>query len=139
MNKANVKLIVFFEDPFWVGVFERMECGMLAVCKITFGSQPKDCEIDEWILENYYLLKFSPFVEDFIVKKTRVNPKRLQRLAKKETQNIGISTKSQQALQLKQEQYKLVRKKKSKEQKELEKKLQFNQKQEKRKQKHKGR
>ena len=33
--KASLK--VFFENPFWVGVFERIEDGKLSVCKVTFG------------------------------------------------------------------------------------------------------
>lgn len=30
------KLTVNFEDPFWNGVFERIEDGKLSVCKVTF-------------------------------------------------------------------------------------------------------
>lgn len=29
-------MILFFEDPFWVGVFERIDEGKLSVCKVTF-------------------------------------------------------------------------------------------------------
>lgn len=35
-------LTVYFEDPFWVGVFERIDDGKLSVCKVTFGAEPKD-------------------------------------------------------------------------------------------------
>lgn len=38
----ELKLTVYFEDPFWVGVFERTQNGTLSVCKITFGAEPKD-------------------------------------------------------------------------------------------------
>lgn len=31
MDKVNSKLTVYFEDPFWIGVFERVEEGRLAV------------------------------------------------------------------------------------------------------------
>ena len=41
----KINLTVFFEDPFWVGVFERFEDETLSVCKVTFGAEPKDCEI----------------------------------------------------------------------------------------------
>jgi len=41
---------VFFEDPFWVGVFERIEDGKLSVCKVTFGAEPKDYEVWDYIL-----------------------------------------------------------------------------------------
>ena len=45
MNKSSICLTVFFEDPFWVGVFERQAQGELTVCKVTFGAEPKDGEV----------------------------------------------------------------------------------------------
>ncbi len=41
MYKVTGKLTVFFEEPFWVGVFERTENGKLSVCKVSFGAEPK--------------------------------------------------------------------------------------------------
>ena len=35
MDKVNGKLTVFFEEPFWVGIFERIEDGKLSVAKVT--------------------------------------------------------------------------------------------------------
>ena len=40
MDKVSVVLRVFFEDPFWIGVLERVESGRMTVCKITFGPEP---------------------------------------------------------------------------------------------------
>ena len=37
MDKVSVVLRVFFEDPFWIGILERVESGRMTVCKITFG------------------------------------------------------------------------------------------------------
>lgn len=45
MDEAVSALTVYFEEPFWVGVFERMAGGSLSVCKVTFGAEPKDHEI----------------------------------------------------------------------------------------------
>ena len=45
MDKVSVKLTVFFAEPFWIGVFERISEGKLSVCKITFGAEPKDYEV----------------------------------------------------------------------------------------------
>ena len=132
------KLTVFFEDPFWVGVFERIENGKLSVCKVTFGSEPKDYEVWEFVLKYYYQLKFSPSV-DVVVKKEATNPKRVQREARKQSASSGIGTKSQQALQLQREENKLERKTISREQREAEKQRQFELKQQKRKEKHRGR
>lgn len=63
MGEVWCRLIVCFEDPFWVGVFERIQDGKLAAAKVTFGSEPKDYEVSEFILRRYYSLQFSPAVE----------------------------------------------------------------------------
>ena len=102
MDKVNGKLTVFFEEPFWVGIFERIEDGKLSVAKVTFGAEPKDYDIQEFVLKHYYDLQFSPAVET-IVKKDKKNPKRVLRDVKKQLQNNGIGTKSQQALKLQHE------------------------------------
>ena len=138
MDKVSGKLTVFFEEPFWVGVFECVSDGRLSVGKVTFGAEPKDYEIYDFILKNYYRLRFSPAVATD-VKEAGRNPKRVQREVRKQMQNTGISTKSQQALKLQQEQLKTERKAVSREQREAEKQRQFELKQQKRKEKHRGR
>lgn len=137
MDKVSGKLTVFFEDSFWVGVFEYIENGKLSVSKVTFGSEPKDYEIYEFVLKKYYSLRFSPAVAT-VVKENRKNPKRLQRDVKKQMQKTGIGTKSQQALKLQQEQNKQGRKVKSRAQKEAEILRLFELKQQKKREKHKG-
>ena len=137
-NKVVGKLTVYFEDPFWVGIFERIDGGKLSVAKVTFGAEPKDYEIQEFVSKNYYTLKFSPSV-DVTVKQDVVNPKRRQREARKQSQVLGIGTKSQQALQLQREENKLERKVISQEMKEAEKQRRSELKQQERKKKHRGR
>lgn len=138
MDKVVGRLTVFFEQPFWVGVFEWISEGKLSVCKVTFGAEPKDYEVYDFVLKNYYRLRFSPAVETD-VKETGRNPKRIQREVRKQVQNTGIGTKSQQALKLQQEQLKTERKIISREQRETEKQRQFELKQQKKKEKHRGR
>ena len=137
MGEVRSRLIVYFEDPFWIGVFECIENKKLSVCKVTFGAEPTDAAIQEFILSNYYSLQFSPAVTT-VVKETKKNPKRLQREAKKQMLNTGIGTKSQVALKLQQEKNKQERKVRSKEEKEAEKQRMFELKQQKRLEKHKG-
>ncbi len=138
MDKVSGKLTVFFEEPFWVGVFERVSDGKLSVCKVTFGAEPKDYEVYDFVLKNYYRLRFSPAVATD-VKEAGRNPKRVQREVQKQVQNIGIGTKSQQALKLQQEQLKIERKIVNREQREAEKQRQFELKHQKKKEKHRGR
>ena len=138
MGEEQCKLTVFFDEPFWVGVFERIENGKLSAAKVSFGAEPKDHEVYELILKHYYSLRFSPAVEA-VVKETGRNPKKLQRDIKKSLGKTGIGTKSQQALKLQQEQNKLSRKTKSREEKQAEADRQFELKQQKKKEKHRGR
>ena len=137
MDKANGTLTVYFEEPFWVGVFERIEDGKLSVAKVTFGAEPKDYEVQEYIRKYYSSLKFSPAV-DTVVKDIKRNPKRMQREAKKQMQETGIGTKSQQALKLQQEQNKQERKVRSREKKEADELRMFELKQQKKREKHRG-
>ena len=134
----EAKLTVYFDDPFWVGVFECIEDGKLSVCRITFGAEPKDYDVWEFVLKHYYKLEFSPAVETGS-RRTADNPKRRQRNARKQLERTGVGTKSQQALQMQLEQNKQERKEKSREQKLAEEERLFALKQQKKKEKHRGR
>ena len=138
MDKETGKLSVFCEEQFWVGVFERIENGKLTAAKVIFGAEPKDAEVYEFILKHYYDLRFSPAVAAD-VKTEKKNPKRIRREVKRQMSDKGVCTKSQMALKLQQEQFKLIRKTKSKEVKQAEIKRRFEQKQQKKKNKHRGR
>ena len=131
------KLTVFFEEPFWVGVFERMENGQLSVAKVTFGAEPKDTEVYEFILKHYVHLRFSPTVTAGVKEDTK-NPKRRQRDIKKQLQHTGIGTKSQQALKMQQEQSKQERKAQRRERKQADAERLFALKQQKKRDRHRG-
>ena len=133
----RISLTVFFEDPFWVGVFERIDDGKLSVCKVTFGAEPKDYDVWEFILQNYDRMVFSPAVETE-TKQTADNPKRRLRNARKQTERSGIGTKSQQALQLQREGMKTERRQISREQRDAEAQRRFEMKQMKKKEKRRG-
>lgn len=133
-----IKLTVFFENPFWIGVFEKVENDNIRTCKVTFGSEPKDYEIYEFLLVNYSKLKFSRPMGIEHKKSKKINPKRMQRLVKKALQDTGIGTKAQQAMKLEHEANKVSRKKKSKEEKELQKKIAYDKRQQKKKKKKRG-
>ncbi len=66
----GVKLIVFFEEPFWVGVFEKYEDDHFSVCRVVFGAEPKDYEVYNFVQKEYYNLKFSnPLLTDVVQEK----------------------------------------------------------------------
>lgn len=139
METAKSKLTVFFDPPFWVGAFEREHAGRYAACKFTFGGEPRDFEVYRLILEGYGRLEFSPALDAPEEAGRTPNPKRTQRLARRETQQAGAGTKAQQALQLQREQNKTRRKTLSREAREAERERQYQLRREKRKEKHRGR
>ncbi|MEW4414367.1 YjdF family protein [Clostridium sp. AN503] len=138
MDKVSETLNVVFEDPFWIGVFERVADGKLTACKVTFGAEPKDYEVYDFIRKHYVHLRFSPAVEA-AVKAAGRSPKRMQREVHRQVQDTGIGTRSQQALKLMQEQAKTERRTLSRERREEEKQRRFELKQQKKKEKHRGR
>ncbi len=138
-NMAKIVLTVLFEEPFWIGLLERLDGSKYEVCKVTFGAEPKDYEVYEFILDKWYQLKFSPSLSYKTETAKKINPKRLQRNIKVSLQNMGIGTKAQQALKLQHEQLKTERKIKSKDEREAEKERQYVLRQEKKKAKHRGR
>ena len=138
MQKTESRLTVFFDDPFWVGVYERISDGKLEVCKVTFGAEPKDYEVYEFFLQNWSKLRFGPSVKADRQRVDYLNPKRMQREIKKQLTTQGVGSKAQQAIKLQQAEGKEARKKKSRFEREQEKLRQFEMRQEKRKRKHKG-
>ena len=52
------KLTVYFEDPFWVGVFEKQDENGYAVARVVFGSEPGDAQLYEFIRQHYEEFRF---------------------------------------------------------------------------------
>lgn len=138
MQRNESKFTVYFEDPFWVGVFERICDGEVTACKITFGSEPKDYEVYEYLLRNWNKLSFSPPIKAEQRNEIQINPKRMQREINKQLESRGTGTKSQQALKLQHEEGKAARKEKSRMRRDEENQMKFDLHQQKRKEKHRG-
>ena len=138
MRVSKTSLTVYFDPPFWVGLFQREEEDGCRVCKVTFGGEPRDQEVLDFILRRWRELRFSPPVPADRAAARLLNPKRMRREARKATQSIGTGTKAQQALQLQREQSKVQRRTDFKERQEEERERKFALRQEKRRQKHRG-
>ena len=134
----KTEIPVLFEDPFWICLYERTDGRKYEVCKITFGAEPKDYEVYDFLLKNHHRLKFSSPIKVESVEERRINPKRMQREINSRLENKGIGTKAQQALKLQHEQNKIERKTKSREQKYEEQERKYALRQEKKKAKHRG-
>lgn len=136
--KVGIKLTVLFDGTFWVGIFERTYEESYEISKVVFGSEPKDYEVYDFISKNLSNLRFSNSLAIDRVEERKINPKRLQREIRKETEVKEIGTKAQLALKLQYEANKAERRVISREEKKEEKEKQFQLRQEKKKEKHKG-
>ena len=134
---ACAALTILFEDPFWIGLYEREEQGRYTAAKITFGAEPKDYEVYEFLQKYWKDLRFSPALPAATVKQAR-NPKRQLRLVHKKTQTSAMGTKAQQALKLQQEQGKQARLARTRQQRDAEAERKFQLRQKRRKEKHRG-
>lgn len=138
MQKISLCLTVLFESPFWIGICELTADEASQICKITFGAEPKDSEVADFLKQNWQLLHFTPPLVTEKTKRKKVNPKRLQRIVRKESQKKHLGTKSQQALKLLHETEKTAKRVKKQKQKALANQLQFAKQQQKKREKHKG-
>ena len=138
MAEVISSITVMFDAPFWIGIYERQVGSKYEACKITFGAEPKDYEVYDYLLKKYASLKFSPAIKTKVLANKNVNPKQMQRLVSKQLSNVGVGTKAQQVFKLMQEQSKQTRKVSSKQKCEKEKERRFERKSAKRKEKHKG-
>lgn len=132
------KLTVFFDDPFWVGVFERDDETGYRLSRVVFGAEPTDAELYELIQKEYKRLDFGKPIESQVKIIRKKNFKRMQREVRKEVYEEGVGTKAQQAMKLQMELGKLERQVKSREEREAEKLAQFKLKQQKKKEKRRG-
>jgi hypothetical protein len=104
---------------------------------VTFGAEPKDYDVWEFVLQHYNELVFSPAVETE-TRKIADNPKRRLRNARKQTERSGIGTKSQQALQQQRDEMKTERRQISREERDADAQRRFEMKQLKKKEKRRG-
>ena len=131
MSESQSMLQVYFQGPFWVGVFERREAGFLRVCKVAFGAQPRDEDI-------YYFLRFSPPVAEMPKPEHRSAKRRLREARRALSAPGGARTKAQQALQLQHEAICTARKEQSQQRKTVQAAFRFQKKQQKKREKRRG-
>lgn len=138
MNQTSLSFTVFFEDPFWIGLFEYREQQLLYLKRIVLGSEPSEQVVYEWLKGCWYSISFQAPVETVRSKASHRNPKRMQREAFK-AQDTGLSlTKSQLAVKQQQEERAELKAERRKENREGQKEA-FRLRQMKKKAKHKGR
>lgn len=135
-----MKLTIYHDGQYWVGVVEEQDQGKLKAARYIFGTEPKDEEILHFIREEMCEL-VSRLSQEVAVKGSetkKVNPKRLARQAAYELRRKGASSNAQEALKLEYEKRKLEKRTYSKQQRESMKARIRELKEKKAKEKHRG-
>ncbi|KRM95175.1 hypothetical protein FC19_GL002270 [Liquorilactobacillus aquaticus DSM 21051] len=132
-------LTIIYEPPFYKGIFEEETQDSYRVAEINLGtSVPKTRHIYSYLLTHYKNLVFYEQHQQTSLSFTRVNPKRLQRLARKTVKADFKGTKAQQTLQHRYQGFKSDKRKQRSVLKKNKKQRQYEQKKIKQQQKHKG-
>ncbi|MEU7838952.1 YjdF family protein [Nonomuraea sp. NPDC049129] len=100
-----VTLSVYLDGSFWVGVLEIVEEGELRATRITFGAEPTDPELYEYLMRHGLALlaqaSAAPPVPAGSRGGGRVNPKRAAKLAARAAARVSSrSTAAQEAMRL---------------------------------------
>lgn len=92
------KLIFYFDPPFWVGIFEKIENNCCQAARQVFGAEPTEPELIRFALEDYSSLKFSQPVLIVTEKFKPANYKRRMREIRGLILTPEKSTKAQQII-----------------------------------------
>ena len=97
----KIRFTVFFEEPFWVGIAERVDDqGDYSVARQVFGAEPTDPEIYQFILQELDRLPFTTEKHWIKQEERSVNPKRLQRQIKRCLEQRGVQQKAYEVIRL---------------------------------------
>jgi len=136
-----MKLTIFFDGQYWIGIIEKIDNQNLFAYKHLFGAKPTNSEVLNFVNKTLIRLLKTKKSSVNLTKEITIssNPKKRAREANKEVQKKSISTYAQQALKLEQENKKIERKVTNKSKKQELENIKFEMKQNKKKEKHKGR
>jgi hypothetical protein len=136
-----MKLAVYFEGQFWVGVIEEQEGTRMKAVRYVFGPEPNEVEVLEFVQAKMMdlLNRSSGVLEATLCEERKINPKRQARQIAREMSMRGVSTQAQQTIQLELENRKKERKQVSRQRREEMQEMKWAIKVRKAKEKHRGR
>lgn len=138
MQVIKARLSVFFDDPFWVGLYELQDQTHYQIVRILFGAEPQDGQLLKLVYHAEKLDWFQTAQESQPVLQKKLNPKRRQKVAGQEMTQKVMGTKAQQAMKRQQEMRKAERQSRQSFEKKEAQVIQYHKKKLKRKEKHKG-
>ena len=115
-----MRLTVYFESPYWIGLLEEERGGLLYVGRHIFGAEPSDAEVYDFVLHEMTTLQARMTVgvpiESELVRS--VNPKRMAREVRRELAQGNIPSKAQEAMRMQIEVNKVEHKQQSREERD---------------------
>lgn len=135
-----MKLTIYYDGQFWVGIVEIVQEGKLKAFRHLFGKEPKDSEVPHFVYHQLAELISQAEKEGISVKaeaNKKINPKRL-RLVSKEMKTAGRSMKAQQAIKQELDAKKAMKKRLKKQRRDIEKEQKYLLRKQKAKEKHRG-
>jgi len=115
-----LKLTVFFEEPFWVGIAEETDGTELRAFRHVFGAEPDDSTVAAFICQRLVPLLQSPVPTVTVgpPRERRCNPKRRLREAAREMRRPGVGTFAQEAIKREREHRKATARRLSRQEKD---------------------
>ncbi|MBI3286206.1 MAG: YjdF family protein [Burkholderiales bacterium] len=135
-----MKLTVYYDGQFWVGLLEVVNNGTLSAARYVFGAEPHDEELWAFVQNDLIALLNSVSTSVAIEHKlfAKRNAKRLARQATKEMNRPAVSSQAQAALQAQLEANKKTRVQISRAEKEAQLEMKYKLGREKAKKRHRG-
>jgi Protein of unknown function (DUF2992). len=132
------KCTVYFEDPFWVGVFERNDECSYSVARYVFGGEPNDAELLQFCKTQFSTLSYSHSASPLTLPGDQMGFKRQQREIRKQMTLTGIGTYAQRVLKAEFQRSKQENKQAKAQDRDQEAQQRFQNRQAAKKQKHRG-
>jgi hypothetical protein len=132
------KCSVYFDPPFWVGIFEIYDEGRYQVARHVFGTEPNDPQLLEFARRGYSLLDFSTPAHVHEKSEPVKNYKRRMREIREQLKTPVRSTRSQEAIKRENESRAKHREELTREQRAAEVERKFQLHKERRAEKHRG-
>lgn len=97
-----MRLTIYFESLYWIGLLEEERDGLLYVGRHIFGAEPSDAEVYDFVLGEMVALQARMTVGVPVdSSETRhINPKRMAREVRRELSQVGVVTRAQEAMRL---------------------------------------
>ena len=117
-----MRLTILFDAPYWIGLLEWEEAGLLYAARHIFGAEPSDQEIYHFVQHDLLRLHAQVTIGVPIESRsaTHMNPKRMQRAIRRAIAADGIPDKAFEAMRLQIEQHKIERRQISKAERDAE-------------------